>query len=255
VKTKRKEARIVVFVHGVPETHHLWNGVREALGRNDTIAVACPGFGTPRPAGFAATKEAYVDWLVAELEKIGEPVDLVGHDWGGAFTLRVASIRPNLLRSWVSDAAGLADVNFEWHEFAKIWQTPEAGEEFWRRQLAMPLGERAQTFVGFGVPLEKARDLAGRIDRTMGEVILALYRSAVNVGPEWAPAVAKIKTPGLVVVSELDPFANADRWEEAARKAGAKVARLEGLGHWWPLQDPERGARMLREFWSSLGGA
>ncbi len=35
----------------------------------------------------------------------------------------------------------------------------------------------------------------------------------------------------------------------------AKVARLEGLGHWWPLQDPSRGARMLREFWSSLGGA
>ena len=87
---------MVVFVHGVPETHHLWNGVREALGRNDTIAVACPGFGTPRPAGFAATKEAYVDWLVAELEKIGEPVDLVGHDWGGAFTLRIASIRPDL---------------------------------------------------------------------------------------------------------------------------------------------------------------
>jgi len=79
-------------------THHLWNGVREALGRDDTIALACPGFGNPRPAGFAATKEAYVDWLVAELEKIGEPVDLVGHDWGGAFTLRVASIRPDLLR-------------------------------------------------------------------------------------------------------------------------------------------------------------
>jgi pimeloyl-ACP methyl ester carboxylesterase len=153
---------MVVFVHGVPETHHLWNDVRDALGRDDTIALACPGFGNPRPAGFAATKEAYVDWLVAELEKIGEPVDLVGHDWGGAFTLRVASIRPDLLRSWVSDAAGLADVNFEWHEFAKIWQTPEAGEEFWRRQLAMPLEERAQTFVGFGVPLEKARDLAGR---------------------------------------------------------------------------------------------
>jgi pimeloyl-ACP methyl ester carboxylesterase len=65
-----------------PETHHLWNDVREGLGRKDTIALACPGFGTPRSTGFAATKEAYVDWLVAQLEKIGEPVDLVGHDWG-----------------------------------------------------------------------------------------------------------------------------------------------------------------------------
>lgn len=246
---------MIVFVHGVPETHHLRNGVREALGRKDTIAVACPGFGNPRPADFAATKEAYVDWLVAELKKIGEPVDLVGHDWGGAFTVRVASIRHDLLRSWVSVAAGISDVNFEWHEFAKIWQTPGAGEEFWQQQLAMPIEDREQTFVRFGVPLEKARDLAGRIDQTMGEVILALYRSAVNVGREWAPAVAQIKTPGLVVLSELDPFVKPDLWEESARKSGAKVARLEGLGHWWPLQDPARGAKILREFWSSLGRA
>jgi pimeloyl-ACP methyl ester carboxylesterase len=152
----------------------------------------------------------------------------------------------------VSDAAGISDVNFEWHEFAKIWQTPGAGEKFWQKQLAMPIEQRAQTFVGFGVPPEKAHDLAGRIDQTMVEVILALYRSAVNVGPEWAPAVAQIKTPGLVVLSELDPFVKADLWEESARKSGAKVARLEGLGHWWPLQDPARGAKMLREFWSSL---
>jgi len=108
----------------------------------------------------------------------------------------------------------------------------------------MPLADRAQTFVRFGVPLEKARDLAGRIDQTMGEVILALYRSAVNVGVEWAPAVAQIKTPGLAVLSELDPFVKADRWEDSARRSGATIARLEGLGHWWPLQDAARTAKI-----------
>jgi len=30
----------------------------------------------------------------------------------------------------VSDAAGIGDVEFRWHEFAKIWQTPGAGEQF-----------------------------------------------------------------------------------------------------------------------------
>jgi hypothetical protein len=49
---------MIVFAHGVPEIHHLWKGAREALGRKNTIAVACPGVGTPRPAGFAATNEA-----------------------------------------------------------------------------------------------------------------------------------------------------------------------------------------------------
>src|ERR1051325_2119885 len=96
-----------VFVHGVPETTALWNDLRAVLDRRDTIALALPGFGCARPSGFAATNEAYVEWLIGELEKIGAPVDLVGHDWGAGFTLRVASLRPDLLRSWVSDAAGI----------------------------------------------------------------------------------------------------------------------------------------------------
>jgi hypothetical protein len=27
---------------------------------------------------------------------------------------------------------------------------------------------------------------------------------------------------------------------------------LEGLGHWWMVQDPRRAADVLEEFWSSL---
>ena len=242
----------IVLVHGVPETNHLWNGVRAALGRKDVTALSLPGFGCPRPAGFGATKEEYVDWLIGELEKIGEPVDLVGHDWGGGFTIRVASLRSDLLRSWVSDAAGISDVGFEWHEFAKIWQTPGAGEEFWQQQLAMSVDDRAATFTSFGVPLDEARDLASRIDQTMADSILALYRSAVDVGREWAPAIKDIRARGMVVVPELDPFLNAASAAKSAELTGAKVTRLDGLGHWWPLQDPKRGAEMLTSFWKSL---
>jgi hypothetical protein len=30
------------------------------------------------------------------------------------------------------------------------------------------------------------------------------------------------------------------------------VAELAGVGHWWMLQDPARGAAVLEEFWASL---
>lgn len=242
----------IVFVHGVPETHHLWDGVRTALHRSDVVAVSLPGFGCARPTGFGATKEEYVAWLIGEIERLREPVDLVGHDWGGGFTLRIANLRPDLLRSWVSDAAGLGDVKFEWHEFAKIWQTPRAGEDFWRQQLLLSIEERAATFEGFGVPAAKARELAGRIDQTMGDSILALYRSAVGVGREWGPAIAKIRTPGLVLIPEHDPFLKGELAEETARACGARVAKLDGLGHWWPLEAPERGAQVIAAFWNSL---
>jgi pimeloyl-ACP methyl ester carboxylesterase len=75
-----------VFVHGVPETHIIWDPIRSHLSRKDVIAVDMPGFGAPLLAGFDSTKEAYAAWLIAEIEKIGEPVDLVGHDWGSLLT-------------------------------------------------------------------------------------------------------------------------------------------------------------------------
>jgi hypothetical protein len=37
----------------------------------------------------------------------------------------------------------------------------------------------------------------------------------------------------------------------AAARAGARVAVLGGLGHWWMVQDPKRAARALEDFWSS----
>src|SRR5437867_7127826 len=112
-----------VLVHGVPETPALWDGLRAHLRRADILTPQLPGFGCPHPPGFGATKEEYADWLVGELEGLGGDVDLVGHDWGGGFVVRLVSTRADLVRSWVSDAAGIGDVSFEWHEFAKIWQT------------------------------------------------------------------------------------------------------------------------------------
>ena len=245
----------IVLVHGVPETPALWDPLREELAGLDIVTPQLPGFGCARPAGFAATKEAYVDWLVGELEGLQSagPIDLVGHDWGGGFTVRVVSTRPDLVRSWVTDAAGLGDVNFEWHEFAKIWQTPEAGEAFFEQQLAAPAGDRTATFEMFGVPAERAALMGSWTDRTMADCILALYRSAVDVGKEWAPDFRDVPKPGLVLLPSGDPFLSADGARAGARQAGATVAELAGVGHWWMLQDPAQGAAVLKKFWTGLG--
>ena len=37
-----------------------------------------------------------------------------------------------------------------------------------------------------------------------------------------------------------------------ANKLSAQVTPLEGVGHWWMLQDPERGAEALTAFWKTL---
>ena len=119
----------VVLVHGNPETDAIWGPLVDALGRDDVVRLSPPGFGTPLPDDFAATYLAYRDWLEDELEGMDEPVDLVGHDWGGGHVVNAMMHRPELVRSWASDAVGLFDPDYVWHDLAQVWQTPGEGEE------------------------------------------------------------------------------------------------------------------------------
>ena len=120
------------------------------------VRLSPPGWGAPVPPDWGATVEEYRRWLVGELERIGGPVDLVGHDWGGAHVLNVAMTRPDLLRSWCSDVLGCFDPDYEWHPLAQIWQTPGRGEEAVAALVANPT--------------ERLDDLAARgLDRAVGE--------------------------------------------------------------------------------------
>ena len=110
---------MIVFVHGVPETAVIWNKIRSAIDR-ESVALSLPGFGSPRPDGFGATKEDYVEWLVSELSAIEGPIDLVGHDWGAGLTYRVATAHGGSVRSWVADIGNIAHADYEWHDIAKV---------------------------------------------------------------------------------------------------------------------------------------
>jgi pimeloyl-ACP methyl ester carboxylesterase len=92
-------AMTAVFVHGVPETPAVWHGLLAALDRPDTTALSLPGFDSARPARFGATMDEYAGWLVAQLERLGDPVDLVGHDWGGG----LVAPAPRQMRSQCGD--------------------------------------------------------------------------------------------------------------------------------------------------------
>ena len=242
----------LVLVHGVPERPALWDPLRAQLGRDDVIALQLPGFGVARPDGFGATKEEYVTWLAGELAAIDQPIDLVGHDWGGGLVVRLVSLHPELVRSWVTDAAALGSDDFEWHEFAKIWQTSGEGEDFFAGQLAATPEERGAVYEMFGVGHDQARIMGTWLDQTMVDCILALYRSAVDVGHEWSPEFRDIAPPGCVLIASDDAFLDESSARAAAQHAGAGLTELQGLGHWWMLQDPAAGAAALERFWATL---
>jgi pimeloyl-ACP methyl ester carboxylesterase len=244
-----------VFVHGNPETTAIWNELIEKLDRDDVVALSPPGFGAPLPEGFAATSDAYVDWLVAELEAIGGPIDLVGHDWGGGHVMRAAMSRPDLLRSWAMDIAGCFDPDYVWHDAAQMWQTPGAGEEAIAQMVGAPVEARTEQFEGFGMSRPVAAALAAAVDEDMGRAILSLYRSAAQpamteLGEQLPKAAAK---PGLVIIATEDHYTGGEVLaRRSAERAGAEVAVLDGRGHWWMCEDPAGGAAALEAFWATL---
>ncbi len=245
----------VVLVRGNPETSAVWDPLRSVLDRDDVTSLSPPGFGAPAPDGWQATVEDYRDWLIAELEALGSPVDLVDHDWGRAHVVTVAMARPDLLRSWCTDAIGIFDPEYVWHELGQLWQTPGAGEQAVAAWAAESVSERAARLVAFGVSAHVADRLAAGYDETMGRCILALYRSArqptmAELGQGLPAAAAR---PGLHLSAEEDHFVGTEEMQrQAAERAGARIEVLDGLGHWWMTQDPARDAAVLTRFWRSV---
>jgi pimeloyl-ACP methyl ester carboxylesterase len=238
-----------IFVHGVPETHDIWDGIRGRLSRKDTVAVSLPGFGTDLPEGFGCTKEDYLGWLIAEVEKVGEPVDLVGHDWGALLTERLATVRPDLVRTWAA-GGGAIDEGYTWHQIAQMWQTPGLGEQvmagFTEDALVAAIAPE-------GVPEDDARTMARRVDDRMKSAVLPLYRSAVNVGKEWGPDLDGMQRPGLLIWGGKDPYMGLEFAQRMAARTKAQIIVLEDVGHWWPLQAPDRAAEALEAFWAAQG--
>ena len=246
----------VVLVHGNPETDAIWGPLVDALGRTDVVRLSPPGFGAPLPDDFAATYLAYRDWLEGELEDIGDPVDLVGHDWGGGHVVNVVTHRPELVRSWASDVVGIFDPDYVWHDLAQVWQTPSDGEQLVNTMLGGTVEDRAAQWAGLGIPSDIATSIAAAQGPEMGRAILLLYRSAAQ--PAIAEAGRALETaaarPGLSILATEDTYVGSDAIRRrAAERAGARTEVLDGLGHWWMMEDPARGAAALTRFWETLG--
>jgi pimeloyl-ACP methyl ester carboxylesterase len=237
-----------VFVHGVPDTQQVWNAVFSRLDRKDVVTLSLPGFGCKLPAGFSATKEAYVDWLLGQLAAIQGPIDLVGHDWGGLLVVRAVSVRPDAVRSWVAGGAPL-DREYVWHQAAKAWQTPGMGEKAMAGLTAETL--RA-ALVAAGVPEADAAAAAGNVDATMKQCILNLYRSAVHAGAEWEDDLKRVSAPGLVLWGEKDPYAAVEFGARLARKTRARFVSFPACSHWWQLERPGEVAAELERFWAAV---
>jgi pimeloyl-ACP methyl ester carboxylesterase len=244
---KRRKRLTAVFIHGVPDTKRVWDRLVQAIARGDVVVLELPGFGCDRPAGFDASKEAYLAWLIATLEALPRPLDLVAHDWGSILAMRVLSVRPDLVRSWVAGGAPFTP-DYTWHTTARIWQTEGAGEKAMERftqPLAIDMLRRA------GLSEAAAAGTARGIDDRMKASILRLYRSGRDVFETWGAALTIPQSPGLVLWGERDIYAAPIYGGRLAEVTGARAVTMDS-GHWWQVEQPKAAAAEIVAFWKTL---
>jgi pimeloyl-ACP methyl ester carboxylesterase len=236
------------LVHGNPDTSAEWDGVIDHFGPygDEVVAADLPGFADAAPAGFPATKEAYVEWIVEQLEQLGGGVDLVGHDWGSLLVQRVASVRPDLLSS-VACGGAAVDAEYPWHPLAQVWQTPGEGEKYMEEELTAEFG--IEHLVENGVPREYAERNIWLTPHGK-DTILKLYRSAVDIGKEWQPDLEQLDLPAMVIWGRTDPYVPLEFGERLAERMKGELVVLE-CGHWWPFEKPGETAEALLRHWAA----
>lgn len=251
------EGRPVVLLHGWPDSHALWRHqvpILNAAGWR-TIAPDLRGFGAsskPEPVASYSIGSSLRD-VVGLLDHYGiERAQVVGHDWGAALAWALAAFVPERVERLVAlsvghptafATAGLAQRERSWYMLAfqfvgvaERWLSENDFEHF-RHWAGHPDVDEV---------IERLRDPAALT------ASLNWYRA--NVGPESlvapAPALPLITCPTLGVWSTGDRALTEQQMTGSQPYVSGqwRYERIEGAGHWLPLEVAPVVGDLLTEF-------
>jgi pimeloyl-ACP methyl ester carboxylesterase len=250
-----EDGRLVLLLHGFPQTSYSWRSQLKALGDAGYRAVAfdqrgySPGARPPEVAAYAiphlvADVLAVADWLG------GHQFDLIGHDWGGGVAWQVAGRYPERLRT-------LAVVSTP-HPGAFTSALRDGGADQSQRSWYMEWFQQPdvpeQSFLDNDAAMLRGMFPGGDSDEYVrvltqpGAMTGAInwYRAA-SIGD--VEAMGPVTTPTLYVWSDQDVALGREA-AEATRshvKGPYRFEVLEGVSHWIPEEAADRLNDLLLE--------
>lgn len=256
------EGEPVVLLHGFPQTGRCWHEVATRLAEHHHVIVPdLPGYGrSGRPTAYDARTLART--LVGAFDAAGlEQVPVVGHDWGGALTYRLALDHPQRVPkiAVINSPFRSLDLKRGWHMlFFNLPIVPEvlfgvAGGRIIdllldagaARKDAFTPEARAEYHEAYA-SLERQRS-AFAYYRTMTRQIIARALPLPGGKPSGEPK--RIEQPTLLIWGMKDPVMPPSVLDSIVRDIPqARVEQIHDAGHFVPEERPERVAELLRDY-------
>jgi pimeloyl-ACP methyl ester carboxylesterase len=265
-----EDAEPALFVHGLGGSTDNWTDLAGLLrARLDIEAIDLLGHGRtgPSPNG-DYSQRAHARLVVRYLEQSGRgPVHLVGNSMGGAVSLRVASERPDLVRTLTLISPAIPDVRrlrahpLRHEPRMALLVVPGIGGMALRRlgKVAVEARVKATIALCFADPsrypqarLEHDIAEAGErmrlpwanqaMLRSMRGLALMQFTQARST---WA-AIRRVTAPTLVLWGDTDRLVAPDLAEHlAAGIAQSRLLVLRDIGHTAMMEDPVTTARAI----------
>ena len=253
----------MLLVHGMFADRRAWSGLEEAIARGHRfVAYTQRGFGTGAWQGATYSRDRHTADLVAILEGLDAPADLVGWSYGGAIALRAAAELPDRVRRVVlyepfvpELLGGSPEADAAAEAFWGLWGPTDAAVEAGDDEKAV----RAAIEAVNGLPAGgfAAQDPAVQAMQLDNAHTVALQWNAPEPTALTCEELGTVRAPTLIVTggATLPAFTEMAK-AVAACIPGAETAVIDGADHDAPLVGgPARGGAGARLHRRALTGS
>ncbi|MEV1331288.1 alpha/beta hydrolase [Micromonospora costi] len=263
------DAEPALYVHGLGGSSQNWTDLAGLLaGRLDGQAIDLPGFGRSEP-GRRYTVPAFAERVVRWIEHSGRgPVHLFGNSLGGAVSVRVAALRPDLVRTLTLVSPALPFLDFRRSvqgrmlpllalpraERVAAWRLTQLAPELLAQQvmeacvadLSRICDQRRQEAIEEIRIRYEAEHYAAAYVRTLRGLVSSFLRAYLpGSGSLWRLA-RTVRAPTLVVGGLQDRLVDVRVAPQTARAIpDSRLLMLHGVGHVAQLEVPRLVARAV----------
>ncbi|MBL6278432.1 alpha/beta hydrolase [Micromonospora fiedleri] len=275
----RPDAEPALYVHGLGGSSQNWTDLAGLLAdRLDGQAIDLPGFGRSEP-GRRYTVPVFAQRVIRWIEHSDRgPVHLFGNSLGGAISVRVAALRPDLVRTLTLVSPALPFLDFRQSlqgrmlpvlavprgERLVAWRLGQMAPEVMARQvmeacvadLSRISDQRRQEALEEIRVRYQAEHHAAAYVRTFRGLVYSFLRSYLPGSDSLWRLARSVQAPTLVVGGRRDRLVDVRVAPQTARMIpDSRLLMLDGVGHVAQLEVPRLVARAVVGLLTETGDA